>query len=218
MKNWRGWAAGLLVCAAAAWAVDWTAYKPQGYVSDFASVIDPASRSQLENYCAAVERATRAQMALVTVPSLEGEPIEDVANTNFRAWGVGRKGQERRHPAAAGHQRPAQPAGSGIRGWNRCCRIGLAGNILREMRPALRRRAIRRGPDGGGGNHRADDRQGQARQDRRHAAAAKRGRRRGDWLPVAGAGGRRAAASLAAVFRRAARVWRRGRRRESCRG
>ena len=32
-------------------------------------------------------------MALVTIPSLEGEPIEDVANTIFRAWGVGQKGK-----------------------------------------------------------------------------------------------------------------------------
>ena len=65
----------------------------KGYVSDFAGVVDPASRSRLEAYCAGVEQATGAQMALVTIPSLEGEPIEDVANTIFRAWGVGQKGK-----------------------------------------------------------------------------------------------------------------------------
>src|SRR5580700_593978 len=83
----------LALGAAAAGAVDWTALKPQGYVSDFAGVIDAASRQQLENYCGVVERSTGAQIALVTLPSLQGEPIEDVANTIFRAWGVGQKGK-----------------------------------------------------------------------------------------------------------------------------
>ena len=81
----------VLLAASSAWAVDWKALKPQGYVSDFAGAIDAASRQQLENYCTIVERSTGAQMALVTIPSLEGEPIEDVANTIFRGWGVGQK-------------------------------------------------------------------------------------------------------------------------------
>lgn len=76
-----------------AFAVDWAALKPQGYVSDFAGVIDPASKAQLENYAARVEQQTGAEMALVTIKSLEGEPIEDVADTIFRAWGVGKKGE-----------------------------------------------------------------------------------------------------------------------------
>ena len=138
MKNWRGWAAGLLVCAAAAWAVDWTAYKPQGYVSDFANVIDPASRSQLENYCAAVERATHAQIALVTVPSLEGEPIEDVAYELARAWGVGRKGQNDGILLllAIQDRRSRLEVGSGL---EPVLPDSLTGNVLSEMRPALRR-------------------------------------------------------------------------------
>src|SRR6516165_4898940 len=78
--------------AAAAGAVDWNGLKPQGYISDFAGVIDSGSRQQLETYCATVERSTGAQMALVTIASLQGEPLEDVANTIFRAWGVGKKG------------------------------------------------------------------------------------------------------------------------------
>ena len=32
-------------------------------------------------------------MTLVTIPTLEGEPIDDVANTIYRAWGVGQKGK-----------------------------------------------------------------------------------------------------------------------------
>ena len=123
--------------AAAAGAVDWNGLKPQGYISDFAGVIDSGSRQQLETYCATVERSTGAQMALVTIASLQGEPLEDVANTIFRAWGVGKKGtnegillllsiQDRRSRLEVGYGlEPILPD-------------GLSGSVLREMRPALR--------------------------------------------------------------------------------
>jgi uncharacterized protein len=129
----------VLVClfAVAGAAVDWTALKPQGYVSDFARVIDPASKAQLENYCATVERATGAQMALVTIQSLEGEPIEDVANTVFRAWGVGQKGKNEGILLllAIGDRRNRLEIGYGL---EPILPDGLSGSVLREMRPALR--------------------------------------------------------------------------------
>src|SRR3954463_9717694 len=81
----------LALSLAPAFAVDWKALKPQGYVSDFAGVIDAASKAELENYATRVQQQTGAEMALVTIKSLEGEPIEDVANTIFRAWGIGKK-------------------------------------------------------------------------------------------------------------------------------
>lgn len=128
----------LLCCLSAlASAVDWKAYKPQGYVSDFAGVVDAQSKTALEQYAGAVERATGAQMALVTIPTLEQEPIEDVANTLYRAWGIGQKGKnegillllvtrERRSRLEVGYGlEPILPD-------------GFSGSILREMRPALR--------------------------------------------------------------------------------
>jgi uncharacterized protein len=75
-------------------ALDLKSLKPQGYVSDFANVLDPQSRAQLEAYCGRVERVTGAQMAMVTVKSLDGQPIEDVTNTLYRQWGVGKKGKD----------------------------------------------------------------------------------------------------------------------------
>jgi uncharacterized protein len=48
----------------------------------------------LEAYCGRVERITGAQMALVTIKSLDGQPIEDVTNTLYRQWGVGKKGKD----------------------------------------------------------------------------------------------------------------------------
>jgi uncharacterized protein len=123
--------------ASAAWAVDWKALRPQGYVSDFAGAIDTASKAQLEEYCALIERSTGAQMALVTVPSLEGEPIEDVANTIFRGWGVGQKGANEGilMLLAIGDRRSRLEVGYGL---EPIITDGDAGSVLRAMAPELR--------------------------------------------------------------------------------
>lgn len=66
--------------------------KTQGYVSDFGNVVDVASRVEIENFLGGLERGTGVQIAVVTVPSLNGDPIEDFTNSLFRKWGVGQKG------------------------------------------------------------------------------------------------------------------------------
>ncbi len=136
---WKWLRLGLLLgsFACAGRAVDWKALQPQGYVSDFAGVIDPASKAQLEAYGGIVEQSTGAQMALVTVASLEGEPIEDVANTIFRAWGVGQKGKNEGilMLLSIGDRRSRLEVGYGL---EPILPDGLAGSILREMRTALR--------------------------------------------------------------------------------
>jgi uncharacterized protein len=136
----RMWLRASILCgflAFTAAAVDWKALKPQGYVSDFAHVIDPASRAQLESYCAAVERATGAEIALVTIPSLQGEPVEDVANTLFRGWGVGKKGKNEGVLLllAVAERKSRLEVGYGL---EPLIPDGFAGSVLREMRPALR--------------------------------------------------------------------------------
>ena len=65
--------------------------KPQGYVSDFAGVLSPAGKAQITALCGEVEQKTHAQIAVVTVKSLDGQPIEDFANTLFEKWGIGPK-------------------------------------------------------------------------------------------------------------------------------
>ncbi len=137
MKKWLS--VGLLaaLAASAGWAMDWKTLRPEGYVSDFARVIDPAAHDKLEQYCTAVERATGAQIALVTIRSLEGEPIEDVAKVIFNDWGVGRQGQNDGIMLllAVGDRRSRLEVGSGL---GSILPDGLAGVVLGEMRPALR--------------------------------------------------------------------------------
>lgn len=137
MKKIAGALCALLWLAMAAPAVDFAALQPQGYVSDFAQVIDPASRAALENYCGRVEALTGAQIAVVTLETLAGEPVEDVANALYRKWGIGKKTtnegvllllvtQDRRMRLEVGY------------GLEPIIPDGVSGSILRSMSPALR--------------------------------------------------------------------------------
>jgi len=123
--------------AAAAFAADFASLAPQGHVNDFAGVIPQERRIELERYCKAVEAATGAQLALVTLPSLDGEPVEDVANLLYRKWGVGKK--ETNEGAllliAIAERRTRLEVGYGL---EPVIPDGYAGSMLREMRPALR--------------------------------------------------------------------------------
>jgi uncharacterized protein len=137
MKTSLRLCAGLLCMLAPALAVDWKALKPQGYVSDFAGVVDQGSRAELESYAARVQKATGAQLAFVTIQSLEGEPIEDVANDLFHAWGVGQKGEDNGALVLLVTQdhKSRLEVGGGLGG---AIPDGMSGLLLDDMRPALR--------------------------------------------------------------------------------
>jgi uncharacterized protein len=68
---------------------------PTGYVSDLAGAITPDARTRLEALCAEVEQKTGAQMAIVTVSSLEGESVDNYAVDLFKQLGVGSKKDNR---------------------------------------------------------------------------------------------------------------------------
>ena len=68
---------------------------PQGYVTDLAGVIDPATKQQIEALGYEVEQKTGAQIGVVTVKSLEGEPIEDYAVDLYKSLGIGGKKDNR---------------------------------------------------------------------------------------------------------------------------
>jgi len=69
--------------------------RPQGYVTDLAQVIDPATKSKIEALCAEIQQKTGAQIAVVTVRSLEGQSKEDYAADLYRHLGVGSKPESR---------------------------------------------------------------------------------------------------------------------------
>src|SRR6201986_3787244 len=69
--------------------------RPTNYVSDFAGVLSPQTVASLNALCAQVDRAAHAQIAVVTVKSLDGEPIENFATALEDKWKVGKKGTDR---------------------------------------------------------------------------------------------------------------------------
>jgi uncharacterized protein len=81
--------------AAAAHAEQWQKLNVQGYVNDFAGVLDPATVEKLTRLCTEVDQKAKAQIAVVTIKSLEGDAVEDFANHLFQKWGVGYKGTDR---------------------------------------------------------------------------------------------------------------------------
>ena len=65
-----------------------------GYVTDLADVIQPRAKAQLEALCTELEQKTGAQMAVVTVKSLDGNEIQPYANDLFKQLGVGKKKED----------------------------------------------------------------------------------------------------------------------------
>src|ERR1700676_5263576 len=69
--------------------------KPQGYVNDFAGVLSAQAKDKLTALCAEVQQKTKAQIAIVTVSSLAGEPVEQFSIDLATAWGIGPKQLDR---------------------------------------------------------------------------------------------------------------------------
>src|SRR5205823_10448647 len=126
----------LLLCVQTTFALDLNSLKPQGYVSDFANVIDADTRAKIENYAARVEHASGVQMAFVTLNTLDGEPIEDVANTLYRKWGVGKKGKDEGIMLLLAIQDRKDRIEVGY-GLEPILPDGFVGGVLREVRPLL---------------------------------------------------------------------------------
>src|ERR1700720_2255608 len=68
---------------------------PSGYVTDLAGVIAPDTKTRLEELCRELEEKTGAQIAVVTVHSLDGESVENYAVDLYKKLGVGSKGDNR---------------------------------------------------------------------------------------------------------------------------
>ena len=97
---------------------------------------------------ARVEQGTGAQLAFVTINSLEGQPIEDVTIDIFKAWGVGQKKKDNGAMVllAIADRKIALEVGGGLGG---AIPDGMAGRCSMIWRPALRQ-----GQYGAGTDHR----------------------------------------------------------------
>jgi uncharacterized protein len=69
--------------------------KATGYVNDFAGVLDASSSEAIRNICQQIDQKAKAQIAIVTVHSLDGSDIESYASNLYKAWGIGPKSSNR---------------------------------------------------------------------------------------------------------------------------
>jgi len=63
-----------------------------GRVNDTAGMIPAEARTRIEGALAELEKQTGAQVAVLTVESLDGEPLEDYSHQVAETWKLGRKG------------------------------------------------------------------------------------------------------------------------------
>jgi uncharacterized protein len=65
-----------------------------GRVNDNAGMLSKEAISRLDAALADFERTDSTQLVVLTIPSLQGEPLEDYAIKVAQAWGIGQKGKD----------------------------------------------------------------------------------------------------------------------------
>ncbi|MBW1820886.1 MAG: TPM domain-containing protein, partial [Deltaproteobacteria bacterium] len=68
---------------------------PGNHVVDLAGIIDNSTEAKLNQYLRELEQKTTAQVAILTIKSLEGESLEDLSITVAHdKWKLGQKGKD----------------------------------------------------------------------------------------------------------------------------
>ena len=65
------------------------------YVNDFAGVLNGSTVTRLNDLCLQVDQKARAQIAVVTVKTLDGQDPVTYAVALYQKWGIGAKGKDR---------------------------------------------------------------------------------------------------------------------------
>jgi uncharacterized protein len=66
----------------------------QGYVNDYAGMISPQTKTELENELRAFEQTDSTQLVILTIPSLEGEDLEEFSIRVADTWRIGQKNKD----------------------------------------------------------------------------------------------------------------------------
>jgi uncharacterized protein len=112
--------------------------KPTGYVSDYANVLSPEAIARLESLCGQLDHSqANAQIAVVTIHTLDGADAAEYANALEDKWKIGRKGSDRGALVllAVDDHKYRIEVGYGLEG---ILPDGKVGDIGREMVPLLR--------------------------------------------------------------------------------
>ncbi|MEI6864384.1 MAG: TPM domain-containing protein [Candidatus Adlerbacteria bacterium] len=83
---------GVLLCSFATPAFAYTSPgNPSGYVNDFAHVLKAETVQVLDAQLKNFEASTSNQIAVVTVPNMQGDYVENYAVQLYKEWGIGTK-------------------------------------------------------------------------------------------------------------------------------
>jgi uncharacterized protein len=107
------------------------------YVNDFAGVLDAATQARLNDLCQQVDQKAHAQIAVVTVKSVDGQDVVSYAVALYQKWGIGSKGKDRGVLIllATNDHKYWTSVGYGLEG---ILPDGKVGGFGREMVPILR--------------------------------------------------------------------------------
>ncbi|BBO81701.1 hypothetical protein DSCO28_22670 [Desulfosarcina ovata subsp. sediminis] len=82
----------LMMCAGPLWALDVPPLK--GHVNDYAGMLTSASQRQLEAVLTDFERQESTQIVVLTIPTLDGDVLEDFSMRVAETWKIGQAGSD----------------------------------------------------------------------------------------------------------------------------
>jgi uncharacterized protein len=121
---------------------------PSGFVTDVANVIAPADAQRMTRLIEIVQSGSRGEIAIVTLPTIQGRDVGDIALQIGRAWGVGASaaiGDRARNAGVVVLLVPRETSGDGSghisiqigQGAEGFIPDAVAGDIRREATPLL---------------------------------------------------------------------------------
>lgn len=67
--------------------------RPAGWINDFANILPDENKRKISEIIADLENKTGAEIAVVTISTLQDETVETYAFKLFNKWGIGKKGE-----------------------------------------------------------------------------------------------------------------------------
>lgn len=113
-----------------------------GRVVDLAQTLSPEDADAVDAEIRALEAHTGGQMAILLIPSLKGNPLEEYALKVAQAWQLGHAGADNGVLLLLSLEEHADRLEVGL-GWEPQLTDAKAGDILRAMTPYLRADAVR---------------------------------------------------------------------------
>jgi uncharacterized protein len=78
--------------------------QPSGYITDAADLVDQGTELKIEQFLKDFEKSDSTQIAVLTIPSLEGESLDEYALRVAENWGIGQESKDNGALLLVAHQ------------------------------------------------------------------------------------------------------------------